>query len=85
MSAPSPIKKTSLLLNTTYKRCVAVANGVSFMGRLCKFSMSKRQACLYCSIWHLVLLFVLCIEVYVIHKPWCKYEPYQATDYFLNP
>ena len=34
---------------------------------------------------HLVLRFVLNIEVYVIDKTWCEYEHDQTTDYTVNP
>ena len=34
---------------------------------------------------HLVSMFVLCIEVCGIDKPWCEYEPNQTTDYAVNP
>ena len=79
------LKKICLLLSTVYKPfettqlplLSSITDGLSFMQRLCKFSMSKRQACPYCTIEHLVLIFVLYIEVYVIYKPWCKYEPKQ--------
>ena len=34
---------------------------------------------------HLVLIFVLYMEVYVIDKKQCEYEPYQTMDYAVNP
>ena len=54
-SAPPPpaLKKTCLLFNTVYRRCVA--EGLSFIGCHCKFSISKRQECPYSTIKHAVL------------------------------
>ena len=40
--------------------------------------------CLYCAPDHLVLICVLHIEVCVIDKMLCEYEPNQATDYAIN-
>ena len=66
---PPALKKTCLLLNTTYKRFETAQlppprEDLSFMGCLCcKFNLSKKLACPYCTIEHLVTIFVLYIEV----------------------
>ena len=70
---------------TMCKWCVT--EGLSFMGYLCKFGISKRQVYPYCTIERLVPIVVMCIEVYVnvIYKLWCKYKSNQTTDYAVIP
>ena len=59
----------------------SIADDFSLMGRLWYLAISKRQACPYCALKHLVPIFVLYIEVYVIDKTCCKYKPNQTTVY----
>ena len=52
------------------------------MGSLVKEVAEKgSHACIV----HLVLIFGLYVEAYVIDKTWCKYEPNQTLDYAVNP
>ena len=47
--------------------------------------MQNKRPYLYCTPEHFVLIFVLYVEVYVIDKTRCEYEPNETMDYAVNP
>ena len=76
-----------LLTHQEYKTsyCFSPPDDSSCLGNLCKTKSYNRLSCVYCMPDHLVQISVLCIEVYVIDKTWCEYEPnHQTTDYAIN-